>query len=287
VASDKTAIIAQLFGQRWDPQTSQLRDTVVTLEQVQEAIERYNSTRPSGKRMSAKNPANFFKDFIRDKRRANKNWPTAIFDAGYTARQTTGGGKCFEFTRLALGQTDAFPLALHPGPETPRHLIESVSLPLASRMLGRAEETWITQVAVRLRLIETHFSLFSSRRNKVVQVDHLQMSVKIGPEIDALFLIIEEPDPGARTEAIATCEAKGLRDDLLEDQILQQVRAISKVGTTTQNTIIPLGLKVVGRSQIYVVEFQAVAREEANELVSLTVASDAVYELRPPVPGIG
>lgn len=238
--------------------------------------------------MSTKNPANFFKDFVRDKRRANNNWPRYVLEAGFTARQTTGGGKCFEFIPLAPGQTEPFPLAIRPRPETPHHAIESVSLPLASRVLGRAEETWLIQVAVRLRVVETHLSLFSSHRDRVVQVDHLQISAKVGPEIDALFLVVEDAEPcEQRQDAIVSCEAKGLRDDLLEDQILEQVRAVFKIPTVTQNTVIPLGIKVVGRSELHVVEFQAVAREEAPELVSLTMVSDAIYELRPPVPGVG
>jgi hypothetical protein len=238
--------------------------------------------------MSTKNPANFFKDFVRDKRRANGNWPHYVLTAGYTARQTTGGGRCFEFVALMPGQTEPFPLAIRPGPETPRHAIESVSLPLASRVLGRSEETWLIQVAVRLRVIETHLSLFSSRRDRIAQVDHLQISAKVGPEIDALYLVIEDSGtPGQREEAIVSCEAKGLRDDLLEDQILEQVRAVFKLSTVRQNTVIPMGIKVVGRSVLHVVEFQAVTREEAAELACLTTLSDATYELHPPVPGIG
>ena len=99
--------------------------------------------------------------------------------------------------------------------------MESVSLPLASRRLGRGDEPWLIQVVARLRVVESHFSLVS--RRSVRQLDLLQLNVKLsGTEIDALFLAQEEVAPGVFEEVIVTCEAKGIRDDILEDQILKQ-----------------------------------------------------------------
>lgn len=289
--SRKSEIIEALFKQRWNAQTKALTNAVVTLNDVSGAIEQYNSGRPPSQRLSTKNPANFFKDFIRNKRRANANWPLFILQAGYTARQVTGQGRCFEFVEIPPGQAVPFPETVVPLPDqnTPRHRVESVSLPLASRRLGRAEETWIVQVVVRLRIIETHLSLFSPRRERIVQVDHLQMSVKqSNAEIDALFLIQENGgDQSVCQEVIVCCEAKGLRDDLLEDQIVQQVRAVFRLPGVTQDLAVPIGVKVVGRSEIYVVEFEAVTRDQADNLESLRKASGVVYELSPPVPGIG
>lgn len=288
--SEKTKIIEKLFKRRWNPKTKKLSNPVVTLQDVSDAIVSFNRSQPAGgKRVSTRNPANFFKDFIRNKKRANSDWSPYVLKAGYTARQVTGSGRCFEFISLPPKQTEPFPPALLPTAATPIHRIESASLPVASRRLGRAEETWIIQVAVKLRVIEAHLTLFSSRRDKIVQVDHLQISAKIGPEIDALFLAVEDGQgrPEVESEAIVSCEAKGLRDDLLEDQILQQVRALFKLKTVPQDVVIPIGIKVVGPSRLYVVEFQAVKRAEAEGLTSLSVASDAIYELTPPVPGIG
>ena len=182
-----------------------------------------------------------------------------------------------------------------PSSSTPRLRIESASLPLASRRLGRSDETWLTQVCVRLRLVETHLALVSAL--EVVQVDHLQMSVKLGPtEIDAMYLVIEETGAagaagaagtGATREVLLTCEAKGRSDDILEGQVVSQVRSAFGLSDTGQDRVVPVAVKAVGPSEVFVVEFEAVGRAEADDLEDLQVASSAVYELVPPVPGIG
>ena len=186
--SRKTLVIERIFFARWDDGTGALSSSMVSLKDVVAAINDVNTE--AGKTLlSPRNSANFFKDFIRNVARANANWPQAVLDEGYTARQVTGGGQCFEFLLLPAGQT--VPFVGIPGPDntTPRHRLETASLPLASRRLGRREETWLTQVIVRVRLVETYFSLFS--RLHVVQVDHLQMGAKLGrAEIDALYLAI-------------------------------------------------------------------------------------------------
>jgi len=166
--------------------------------------------------------------------------------------------------------------------------IESASLPLASRRLGRKDEPWLVQVLVLLRVIETHLSVHSTRRSKVVQVDHLQMSVKQRKtEIDALFLVIEQDEGGTTHEIILCCEAKGRRDDKLEDQALRQAKAVFKMQGVSQDTVIPLVAKAIAPSKIYIVEFASLRREDAEKTRALTVASKAVYELLPAFPGIG
>lgn len=255
MSSAKPEVIERLFEKRWQPATRSLTQTLVTLNEVSEALREHNAAVPS-RTLSDRNPANFFKDFIRNKQAANRNWPASVLGRGYTARQVTGGNACFEF------------------------------VPLASRRLGRSDEPWLIQVLVRLRVIETHLSLFS--RRSILQVDHLQMSVKLArSEIDALFLAIEESGPGATREVIVSCEAKGRRDDILEDQVLRQVQAVFRMAGVTQDLALPIVVKTLGPSEIHVVEFEAVSRKDAEDLKSLVVASEAVYELVPPVPGIG
>jgi hypothetical protein len=241
LSSRKTDIIERLFLKRWDSTTTSLSNPIVTLEDVSEAIREHNAANPAARLMSDRNPANFFKDFIRVKERANANWPKSILDRGYTARQVTGGNLCFEFVPLAPGQSVPFPFNTVPPPteHTPRHRIESASLPLASRRLGRRDESWLVQVLIRLRVIETHLALFSTRT--FVQIDHLQMSVKLTiSEIDALFLGIEQLKSGSTREVLISCEAKGLRDDILEDQVLRQVQAIFSMRDVAQDTVIPM-----------------------------------------------
>lgn len=167
-----------------------------------------------------------------------------------------------------------------------RYKIESASLPLASRQLGRGDEPWLIQVAVRLRLIKTHLALFSPRT--IINVDHLQMSVKLGKsEVDALFLGIERSEIGEKREVIISCEAKSIRDDIVEEQVIRQVQAIARQHSIKQAYILPIVLKAVGKSKIFLVEFDIVGKNDAALLEELIPISEAVYELIPPVPGIG
>lgn len=285
MASYKTTVIENIFRARFDSSTGLLTKPIVTLDEVSTAIHTYNKA--TGKTISTNNPANFFKDLVRVRIPGNLNWPKFVLDSGYTGRQVTEGNACFEFIPLPPGQTEAFPPVnfAQPTASTPKYQIESVSLPLASRRLGRKDEPWLIQVITRLRIVESHFSLSSGRA--IRQLDLLQMNVKLsGTEIDALFLAQEEIAGGEFQEIIVTCEAKAGRDDILENQILRQAKAPFKMKQITQDHVIPLAVKCVAASQIFVVEFQELERETYEGVESLTVASDSLFEIKPPVPGI-
>lgn len=286
--SPKTQIVEALFNERWDEQAGSLRQPVIMLQEVTTAIQRWNQEHPDDQ-LSARNPANFFKDLTRRRATANASWPTSVFERGYTARQVTGASRCFEFVPVRENQTEPFPLSVPaPTDDTPRHEITSAVLPIASRAFGRSDEPWLLQVAVRLRVIETHLSLFSSRKDRIRQVDHLQNSVKLREsEIDAIFLGIEEITPGEFQQFIITCEAKREHEDLNLEQLVRQPQAAFKTEAVTQDVIVPMALKVVGHSKIHVIEFAEVRREDAEALETLTIESDAVYSLLPPVEGIG
>jgi hypothetical protein len=101
-----------------------------------------------------------------------------------------------------------------------------------------------------------------------------------------LYLVHEESATGHR-EAIVTLEAKGLRDDILEDQIQAQVRTVFGMSEIKQDIVVPMAVKAVRPSEIHVVEFEAVGRHQAGQVPNLVVASEAVYVLVPAVPGIG
>src|SRR5262249_11906998 len=148
------------------------------------------------------------------------------------------------------GQTEAFPECVPPPDAAlPHYKIESLSLPLASRRLGRSDEAWLVQVLIRLRVIETHLAMFSQRR--IVQLDHLQMSVKLRKsEIDALFLAIEQGDPAnpeSLQEVIVCCEAKQMHDDILPDQILGHVEAVFNTKSVQQSLVLPIAVKAIGK----------------------------------------
>jgi hypothetical protein len=279
----KTEIIQSVFESRYNAATKKLSSTVVTLEEISAAINANNLAHPDVPAMSTRNPANFFKDFIRKQKSANRNWPRRVFEAGYTAVQVTSEGRCFEFLPVLPGQSIPFPIDVVPGPseKTPQYKIESLSIPLASRRLGRNDEPWLVQVLVRLRVLETHLALCSKRH--IIQLDHLQTNVKLsGAEIDALFLATEEQD----RELMVCCEAKGIRDDVIASQILGQVRALCRT-KMTQDLILPIAVKALGPSRVYVVELEALARKDVEAKASLSVASAAIYDFVPPVPGIG
>ncbi len=288
--SSKAEIIRQLFEKRWQGKGKGLTSPQVTLKDIDQAIREYNG-KHRGSELSTRNPANFFKDFVRNKASANRNWPETVSNRGYTARQVTGGGLCFEFIPLFRGQAEPFPLsAIHrPGERTETYHIQSASMPLASRRLGRRDEAWLIQVLARLHIVETHLALRSPHR--FVQVDLLQTNVKLArAEIDAMYLGLEEVQtegPPEYREVIVTCEAKGIRDDILEDQLLAQVRAAFRMRALHQTTIIPVAVKAVGPSRIYVVQFASLDRGATDALKVLSVESEAIYVLQPPVPGVG
>lgn len=292
MASQKTEIIETIFFSRFDPASGELANPLVTIKQLGEAIRASNEKHPELKDLSSDNPANFVKDLIRKRTSANRNWPKSVLDAGYTGRQVTGDGRALEFLAVAPGQVEAFPAPdfANPPNGTPIHVIESVSLPLASRRLGRSDEPWMIQVVTKLRVIETHFSLVSSHAIK--QLDLLQLNVKLRKsEIDAIFLAHEESS-GEPTneptydEVIVTCEAKSASEDLVETQIIAQAKAAFEKLRITQNRVIPIAVKCIPPSTLYVIEFEALERESYKEVDGLVVAGQSLFRLEPPVPGI-
>ncbi len=278
--SYKTEVFEKIFEALWDDKKKVLKRTVVMRDEVGDHIRAYNK-RHGTDHKGAGNPSNFVKDFIRKRASFNRNWPTSILKKGFTMKQVTGKGRCFEFIPLAPGQTQAAPGTAIPVPSGSPHLIQSLSLPLATRRLGRRDEPWLTQVAVRLRLLETHFAVGSAV--DLVNIDHLQMNIKLAKtEVDSLYL-------GTLTggsEAIITCEAKGKADDILVDQIVQQARAVFSLPAIDQPEVIPTAIKVVGNSRVQFVEFDRVPRSRGGTLKTLTIAQNALYEFFPPVEGI-
>jgi hypothetical protein len=59
---------------------------VVTLKDVHEGILANNRSKELANPLSAKNPANFMKDVIRNVDTSNRIWPKGVFEAGYTHR---------------------------------------------------------------------------------------------------------------------------------------------------------------------------------------------------------
>lgn len=253
--------------------------------------------------LSDGNPPNFLKDFIR-KPTANKNWPPALTKKRITAKQVYGETYVLEF--IPFGKNDAvpFPDRFLPDAEMPVVAVESLSLPRAARALGRTDEAWLSQVVVYQRIIHHHLAVISPLN--VVDLSHLQMSVKTQPEIDAIFVAtLLEKD--AEFHALVTCEAKQMKERILEDQIREQVAegfatTVKMPESARIDAIIPIAVQVVNhrvngadKRGIFVLEFEMIWRsdfdakyadEERLREMQLVAQSRAFYHLYPTVSGI-
>lgn len=279
MASLKTKVVEYLFDKHWDEASQSLRQSLMSLDDVAQAIRACNEIDGAGR--SDRNPANFMKDLMRGAN-ASKNWPASVAARRYTAYQRTGDGDVFEFVPYRDDQTEPFPDAFKTREDAPRYPVQSISLPLVTKMLGRSDETWLVQTAINLRVVETHFAVAAAF--PLIELSHLQMGIKLRQtEIDALFLgkIGEIDNPES---IIVTCEAKHYKDPIIPTQIINQVQAAFT--ETKVSIVVPIGLRAIRNVGFYVTEFEAVRREDASSLDQLRLAADAIYELRPPVKGI-
>lgn len=275
MASAKGAVIEHLFRQRFRARTRSIDNPVVTFDDLQLAIQETKA------KLSAANPANFWKDIIRGKR-ANEIWPASVRLAGFTGEDAIGDSPraAFRFVPMLKGQTTAFPLGLAPSStllSKPR-AIESLSIPFVAKQLGRKDENWLAQVIQRLRIVETHFATASNRQ--VVEVDFLQTGLKLrNSEIDAAYRIALQDG----RLLLVSVEAKGRSDEIWPAQVARAAKALATTAAATQapDGVIPFAAKIVGRSLIYTVEFAPLAGDEVPK-----VASEALFQLVPPVPGV-
>lgn len=277
--SQKTAVVEHLFNKYWDEKSASLTKSLMNLEEVAEAIRECNET--YGSKLSARNPANFMKDLLRGAN-ASKNWPVAVAAKRYTGVQRTGAGECFEFVPFRAGQSEPFPDHFKVRLDSQRYPVQSISIPLVTKTLGRSDETWLIQTAVNLRVVETHFAIAPAF--PLLELTHLQMGIKLrSTEIDALFLGKTGSEPNPKS-VLVTCEAKQAKDPLIPSQIINQVQAA--FAEADVETVVPIGLRTVKGVGFYLTEFEAINRADASKLEELTLASDAIYELHPPVKGI-
>lgn len=290
--SDKIPVIERI----WDVLESEGEGRkTVYFRDVLLAIEYCNAQ--DGKDRSVKNPANFMKDLIR-KDSASENWPLPLAARRIGGRQRVGEERVFEFRPYDADQTEPFPNLHMPKPDTPIVKLQSLSLPLASKVLGRRDESWLVQTAVGLNVLEHHLSRYS--QHDVKELVHLQTGVKLGnnSEVDGLFRAIIEIG-GRRTHVLITCEAKQQGQRILEHQVVEQISAAYRSVKDSVpeeelavSLILPIAIKAIPpEGDIYVVEFEAWTPDEALAeecaVKDLLVASEGVYRLCPPVPGIG
>ncbi|PWB97131.1 hypothetical protein [Homoserinimonas hongtaonis] len=276
--SKKTAVIEWVFNNKYDAASGELSDEVVTFDQLEEAIV------AAGNGLKTTNPANFWKDITRHD--PNRSWPSSVFEKGYTGSDAIGVADraCFKFVKAPAGQVTPFVNQLAFDRErVATHVVQSLSMPLAMKALGRSGENWIAQVAAQLGVIETFLAVFSPR--EALEVSFLQTGVKMrNGEVDAAFSVTDEVG-----QWLIAAEAKGRSENLHEAQI---ARAAHQLNEDVRNRagslehvlgVIPFAMKVVGRSEIWVVEFAPV--ESADS--ALTIVAEGIVKLEPAVAGIG
>ncbi|WP_157678444.1 hypothetical protein [Mesorhizobium sp. WSM1497] len=281
--SQKTIVIERIFDLLYDPATKTLSRTVVSSTDVQEAKE-YCNTHQGTNFKPGGQAFNFMKDIVRGKS-AHSIWPERLRTLGWGGQQRTGDGAIFEFVPWSVGTPDNLQADFKPTASTPRTVVQSLSLPLASKVFGRRDESWLLQVAVNLRIVETHLAIGENRQAEIAEVTHLQMDIKLrNVQIDALFLATLGGLGTKGKQALVTVEAKQDNQRILPEQIARQVHAAFK--SSEAETVIPLALAAVRGQGIYAVEFKAVRRADLETFISPEFHRDAMFVFMPPVPGI-
>lgn len=283
MSSLKTNVIEYLFTFKYLKEGK----SIMTLDDIVEAIEYCNKKYKPSKPLSTRNPANFFKDFVRGGN-SSKNWPATVAGHKMTGKQVTGGSQVFEFIPFKLGQSEAFPDLFRPTDKTMEVPVQTVSLSRESKRLGRQDESWLIQTAIKLNIVEQHLATMSLV--EVIEVYHLQTSIKLlKTEIDTLYFAhyidLDSSGAGLPGTALVTCEAKQEKDPILSDQVIQQVQAAFAQNLGI-DSVIPIALKSIKGRGIYVVEFEKVVRSKKDMLEELIVSSEAVYNLVPAIKGI-
>jgi hypothetical protein len=268
--SEKPKVIEYLYKKF---RADEIQDGVVNSDQLVEAI------RATGANLGSANPANFLKDIVRSIN-ANSMWPNSLKKEHVTARQRYGGKRVFQFIPYHPEQKEPFPDRFVPDASTPVQFIASASMSFVARQLGRREETWLTQISVNLRLVESQLSISSPLRTRLRDVTHLQMGMKTQPEIDAVFLAsfgeTAKLTSPTNLNILVSCEAKQLNQRILEDQIREQVamamQITKSIKTPQIHAVKPMAITVKkhafeGKSEnvIYVVEFKHIDRTDFNE----------------------
>jgi hypothetical protein len=309
-ASQKTPVLDYLF-RKLETSNSKIvshADLFEAIDYANAAIEEENAARLAAglkrrKKLSKSNPANFLKDIIRTPK-GNDWWPVSA--KGWTARQRYRDKLVMQF--VPTPHAIPFPDHFLPGDLTKTHDIEAASIPYLARMLGRKEETWLTQIVVNLRLVETQMGVHSPDSHRLRDITHLQVGMKTQPEIDATYVMtLRDTKDGEDWNVFITCEAKQLGERLLEDQIRTQVaRAMDETARFSApkiHAVKPIFIQVLerdGERFIYIVEFEEFERGTFNNTwrnekppnderlydMPLKRASDALYRLCPPIPGI-
>lgn len=305
--SKKPQVFEQLFrwrydadgnkSPRWDDATQTIPDDR-RLVYSDEVVEAARETRAG---LGNNVAANFTKDFLRKGSR-NENWPESIARLRWTMQQVTGKDSIsgrprnFVWKPYAHGQNEPFPDDW-PIPDNPtRHSIQSVTLSIASKQIDRLDEPRLMQIAVDLRVVETHFALYSplAATYKLVHMDHLQMGLKLrGSEVDGLYLAEFRDEQDKPRLALVTVEAKKSDEFVNSSQVVAQVEAASGLGVEA-DFIVPIALKH-GDGGMYIFEYKPYETNGApferdsidgSSLQPARPEGPVFYDIKPEMPGL-
>lgn len=286
MTSLKTPVIEWIFFHlKYDAATRSLRDPVVTGEDIEKGIT------ATGVNLQTSNPPNFWKDLTRSGARGlEKNWPSSVSQCGYGATDAIGHGPraAFLFVQVPVGQVVPAHDFVTFNTHLPPHKLQSLSMPIAMRGLGRRSENWHAQVAHRLDVVASYFALCSPRNiapYAVNEVNFLQTGIKVKrAEIDASFSVAT--NDGAW---LVAAEIKGKREEFYLPQVKRAALELEETARSGSDSmlkaitgVIPVGIKVVGKSQLWVVEFEPVKDRTAP----LNKMAEGLFELVPHVPGV-
>jgi hypothetical protein len=274
MSSKKTKVIEHLFFTRYNPKHGLTGDPVVTFDEIRQAIQN------TGVGLKTDNLANFWKDLTRTD--PEKLWPPSVRNAGFSGEDAIGdkSGASFRFVKNGTQNTGRRPVLPSPKALKAEIKLESVSMPMAMKSLGRTDENWLAQVAVRLRVIETHFAINSKTVTK--EIAFLQTGVKLGPgEVDAAYCLVSEDDG----RWLLAVEAKGRRENVNVSQIQRAAKALLAFARSKSwdvRGVIPMALKTIGDSLLHVAEFDP----DNGKGSAGRVTSQSVIRLQPPVTGV-
>lgn len=275
--SQKTRVIEWLFFNRalYRGSTGRVQKETMTMTDIVDGIQ------ATGVNLSTRNPANFWKDLTRGPN-FDASWPASVFQFGYTGSDAIGAvaEAVFSFVPVPVGQSTPFPRGYIASPAliADATMVQSLSMPVATKALGRRDENWLAQVSARLAVIETHFALFSGLN--IREVTFLQTGLKMrSGEVDIAYHLKDDLDQAW----MLAVEAKGMRENIHAPQVLRAAQALAGTPPAAHvSGIIPFALKVVAPSTLYTVEFEPVAAGATT----LQLAAEGVIRLVPDVPGI-
>jgi L-fucose mutarotase/ribose pyranase (RbsD/FucU family) len=303
--SEKTKVWEHLFYWRYaedgtkSPRWDEVAQTIPEDKRLVYSFEVAKAIAETNADLSHNQPASFAKDYLRYASR-DDYWPPDLSAKRWTAEQVTGRDPAtkelrnFAFLPWGDGQTEPFPDPWRIPDEYPSHAVQSVTLSIASKQITRMDEARLMQIAIDLRVVETHFALYSplsKPQYSVVHMDHLQMALKLRvAEIDGLYRADFLDQRRQLHSVLITVETKKHNEFITSSQVLRQVLAASGLGVAAE-LIVPLALKH-GDGGMFIFEYAPFVfdgtpfKPNFEKTHELERVAAVFYAIEPPVVGL-